>query len=239
MMGFEKEDCARNCCRGTAAPQQVSEHVRAPGRIVCESGRIFRTARVDRTGDCRVEFKRMQQRVPWSERHGPRRSRDLTRSWFEDLDGDSHGGPSRRQMLCSPDPADDNIVTQSSGAMIRVFSVNGMSYSSVGDDCCDSTIRIAGNIFPGNTNPGIAPQTACTNVDPFDYDCSGTITDQFTSFGVEPPTGGCNRPGSGCPPTVWVGAVPPCGERGQIQRCTLSGATCIAGAPLDTLRTCM
>jgi hypothetical protein len=165
-------------------------------------------------------------------------SSGFCRAWFVDIDGDFHGSGSRT-LLCSPDPADDTTIFQASGAVIAFLSVDGTRYSEVGDDCCDSTLAIAANIFPGNTNPGITPQTACPSVASFDYNCSGTVTDQFSTFGIGVPSGGCSSLVSSCSAMAWVGALPDCGTVGQVQSCTSNGSTCVGGPPQDLLRSCM
>jgi hypothetical protein len=155
------------------------------------------------------------------------------RLWFQDLDSDSHGDPSQREMLCSPNPANDQITAQASGQRIAVLVANGRRFSSVGDDCCDAALAAAGSIFPGNTNLLTIGQTACRNLDPFDYDCSGTLTDSFGNGTTRNP--GCD---SRCDAELWVEPIPACGQFGQSQRCTLSNGSCTLGAPSNSLRAC-
>src|SRR5688572_751612 len=80
----------------------------------------------------------------------------------------------------------------------RSFPPMGLRYSAVADDCCDSAQAAAGSIFPGNTNVLTIGQTACPALDPFDYDCSGTITDQSNNATTRT---GC---GNVCNASLWV-----------------------------------
>jgi len=154
------------------------------------------------------------------------------RLWFQDLDGDAHGG-SVTQMLCSPSPANDEIVAQFSGRTTAVFrDASGRNYSSLGDDCCDSSQAVAGSIFPGNTNVFVDPQRACPDINPFDYDCSGTANDPFPGTFQ---TVGC---GNACSGAFWVEPRPACGQPGQIQNCVRTAGVCGLGTPESSLRVC-
>jgi hypothetical protein len=141
--------------------------------------------------------------------------------WFRDLDGDGHGGPSQTALLCSPNPLDDQTDAQASGAIFaRFVDANGVRYSSLGDDCCDSLNATGNQVFAGNTNPSLTPQTACANVLPFDFDCSGEEEDPdllTTRAGV------C---GANCTGSLWLEPIPRCGETGPQLDCTIVDGTC-------------
>lgn len=157
------------------------------------------------------------------------------RMWVRDIDGDGHGGPDQASMLCSPDPLDDQIDAQASGAIFaRFVDANGVRYSSLGDDCCDSLNATGNQVFEGNTNPFPTPQTACADVLPFDYDCSGEEEDSAlltTRAGV------C---GANCTGNLWVLPIPPCGESGPRLDCMLVDGVCtMVQASNDVLRRCL
>jgi len=156
------------------------------------------------------------------------------RRWFQSLDGDAHGSrsPSLAQMLCSPSPSDDQIISEASGQTIAILRISAGNFSSVGDDCCDSAQAGASSVFPGNTNLFLDPQRACPEIDPFDYDCSGAANDPYPGTFQ---TVGC---GASCAGTFWVEPRPPCGQTGQIQSCVRSGGVCSLGVPEGTLRVC-
>jgi hypothetical protein len=155
------------------------------------------------------------------------------RLWFQDLDFDSHGDPNQRQMLCSPDPADDEIVSQANGQRMAILAVGSIQFSSVGDDCCDAALAAAGSVFPGNTNFLTLPQTACPGLDPFDYDCSGRVTDFLQNRTIDNP--GCLNT---CADLLWVPPVPACGQTGQTQQCQFSNGVCSLAPPSLALRAC-
>jgi hypothetical protein len=136
-------------------------------------------------------------------------------------------------MLCSPSPADDELASQASGRLLPILDdASGRHYAGVGDDCCDSLNAGANAVFPGNTNPSTIPQLACSNVDPFDYDCSGQAEDQFF---VNTRTGSC---GANCQGALWV-VQPPCGELGDILQCRLINGSCTMNTPSTALRVCL
>jgi hypothetical protein len=155
------------------------------------------------------------------------------RLWFQDLDRDAHGDPTQRQMLCSPDPADDVIISQANGQQMAILDLEAIQFSSVGDDCCDAPLAAAGSVFPGNTNFLTIPQTACPGLDPFDYDCSGRTTDPLENGTTQNP--GC---GNACVAELWVPPIPPCGQSGQTQRCQRANGVCGLGPPSPALRAC-
>jgi hypothetical protein len=153
--------------------------------------------------------------------------------WFLDIDRDGHGA-TQTAMLCSPNPVDDQIQAQASGAIFAIFEdVNGVGYSALGDDCCDSLNAGGSSVFEGNTNPSLTPQTACSNVLPFDYDCSGEEEDPFlltTRAGV------CS---ANCGGGIWVLPIPRCGQRGALMECrTVDGACTMVESP-NALRVCL
>jgi hypothetical protein len=143
--------------------------------------------------------------------------------WFRDLDGDGHGDPQQAMRTCNG----------SAGA------APPPGFTATGDDCCDSTLTVAGSIFPGQARFFAAPQLACPGIDPFDYDCSGTIEDPLT----RPGNGGC---GADCSGNTWI-TIPACGAAGAEVICTLEaspvgpppcGLRFLGGAPPMTTRTC-
>lgn len=156
------------------------------------------------------------------------------RPWFEDLDGDSHGNNAIREMLCSPNPANDEIAAQASGQRIPVLVANGRRLSGIGDDCCDAIQSAAGSVFPGNTNLFTIGQSICGtgSLAEFDYDCDGRLTDQTQGSTSSTACGGR------CDETLWVGQPPPCGQLGLVQQCTLSGGSCMLSTPSNNLRAC-
>jgi hypothetical protein len=160
-------------------------------------------------------------------------SSGFCRLWFQDLDDDAHGDPTQSTMLCSPSPADDELASQASGRLLPILDdAAGRHYAGVGDDCCDSLNARADSVFPGNTNFVSIPQTACSNVDPFDYDCSGQVEDQYL---VNTRTGSC---GANCVGALWV-VQPPCGELGDIRECRIVNGSCTTNTLSTALRVCM
>jgi hypothetical protein len=156
------------------------------------------------------------------------------RLWFEDLDEDSFGNGQRRAMLCSPSPEDDDIRGNSGlAANIRVLSAGGIQYSERGDDCCDVVSGRSDNVRPFNSGFFSLPQVACLSVDPFDYDCSGSIDDSLNNRSAL--TSGC--PAS-CDRDIWAGVIPQCGQNGLIQQCRMIDGVCTPGTTFTALRNC-
>jgi hypothetical protein len=97
------------------------------------------------------------------------------RGWFLDVDGDGHGSPPLR-MVCSPDPAQDDIRSDGAGLLIPQLVLGDGSLVALGDDCCDS-VGLGGNIvFPGKVSPVPGEQTACPERPARDFDCDGIET---------------------------------------------------------------
>lgn len=144
------------------------------------------------------------------------------RLWFEDLDGDAFGGRDRRAMLCSPAPADDQISLRASGASIAILRTDGLQYSASPDDCCDAPNDAGRSIYPDTSSFFSLAQTACPEIDPFDYNCSGSLTDSFSNRTTASSScavnGDCNA--------LWVGAPPACGATGLAQQCQTSNGVC-------------
>jgi hypothetical protein len=137
-------------------------------------------------------------------------------------------------LLCSPNPVDDEIVAQASGAVFAIFEdINGVRYSALGDDCCDSLNAGGGNVFEGNTNPSVTPQTACPNVLPFDFDCSGEEEDSRL---LNTRAGVCS---ANCSGALWVLPIPPCGQSGPFLACQTVEGTCTMVEQPATLRACL
>jgi hypothetical protein len=160
-------------------------------------------------------------------------SSGFCRLWFRDIDGDGHGAD-QTAMLCSPNPVDDDIESQASGAIFATFiDINGVTYSALGDDCCDSLNAGGNQVFEGNTNPFRTPQLACSNVLPFDYDCSGEEEDQFfftTRAGV------CS---ANCVGGIWVEPIPSCGQMGPLMECRTVDGVCTMVESPNSIRVCL
>lgn len=96
------------------------------------------------------------------------------RTWFVDIDGDSHGNPAQQVRLCSGDPAQDTIRPDGSGLLIPALTANGQVFVGLGDDCCDA---VGGaQVFPGKVSPVFGEQTACPDRPSRDFDCDGLVT---------------------------------------------------------------
>lgn len=147
-------------------------------------------------------------------------------TWFRDLDDDQQGDPLQERRTCAN----------------RQAPVPPSGFVENSDDCCDSTLAAAGQIFRGQTQFFDEPQTACPSLDPYDYDCSGTLTDQLE--GGTNTNGGC---GAACDGTVWLNDPPAnCGQAGPTVICGFvvvdTTVSCqvrfVGGAPENIVKMC-
>jgi len=130
---------------------------------------------------------------------------EACQEWFADLDGDGYGvGPA--QIGCGKPPA---------------------GFASIAGDCCDvggASRGVAALVNPGQKAVFATPQTVCPSIDQFDYDCSGTITDQIgVGVGIAQ-AGNC---GPNCEGSGWVLASDiGCGETGSLVACSRYQGNC-------------
>jgi hypothetical protein len=158
------------------------------------------------------------------------------RFWFEDLDGDAFGNANRRAMLCSPAPDDDETSSRTSGALIPILRTATVRYSADPGDCCDAPNDAGRSMYPDTSGFFSLPQVACPEVDPFDYNCSGSLTDSF--FNRTTTSFSCVQDGD-CSAILWVRSPPACGETGSAQQCQTSNGVCsLAAATITATRLC-
>jgi hypothetical protein len=128
---------------------------------------------------------------------------EACQEWFADLDGDGYGvGPA--QKGCGDPPA---------------------GFARTPGDCCDVggvSRAVAAMINPGQDGRFSAPQTVCPKINEFDYDCSGTITDQIGVSVGAAQAGNC---GPNCDGSGWVLDVG-CGDSGSLVQCSRYQGNC-------------
>jgi len=128
---------------------------------------------------------------------------DACQEWFPDLDGDGYGvGPA--QMRCGNPPA---------------------GFARTSGDCCDvgGALRaVAATINPGQASFFASPQAVCPDINEFDYDCSGTIADQF---GITVAPGVAGNCGPDCDGSGWV-LDTVCGAEGTVVECSQYQGNC-------------
>ena len=128
---------------------------------------------------------------------------DACQEWFTDLDGDGYG-VGTAQMGCGEPPP---------------------GFAKTPGDCCDlggDARAVAANINPGQQGLFSEPQSICPSVEAYDYDCSGTITDQIGVSVAANQAGNC---GPDCDGSGWVLDVG-CGQTGSLVACSRYQGNC-------------